>query len=135
MAWMVGVDVGGTFTDFYAFDDESKNTVVHKIVSTPDNPADAIIEGLRTLASEHNVPVDAMARLAHGTTVGTNAFDSTSGPQCRGWSPLTAFAICSKSAARFGHGCMTCSLTTRRHLRSAAIASKSLSGLMRRGVF
>ncbi len=73
MAWMVGVDVGGTFTDFYAFDDESKNTVVHKIVSTPDNPADAIIEGLRTLASEHNVPVDAMARLAHGTTVGTNA--------------------------------------------------------------
>ena len=73
MAWMVGVDVGGTFTDFYAFDDESKNTLVHKAASTPDNPADAIIEGLRTLVSEHNVPVEAMARLAHGTTVGTNA--------------------------------------------------------------
>ena len=73
MAWMVGVDVGGTFTDFYAFDDQTKKTVIHKIPSTPSDPSEAILGGLRTLISDHNVPIDAVARLAHGTTVGTNA--------------------------------------------------------------
>jgi N-methylhydantoinase A len=72
MAWMVGVDVGGTFTDFYAFDDQAKSTVVHKTPSTPGDPSEAILGGLRTLISDHNLPVEALARLAHGTTVGTN---------------------------------------------------------------
>ncbi len=70
---MVGVDVGGTFTDFYAFDRVSGTVRVHKTPSTPDNPAKAIIEGLGKLGENHSVPLDAVVSLAHGTTVATNA--------------------------------------------------------------
>jgi N-methylhydantoinase A len=71
--WIVGVDVGGTFTDFFAFDRNSGTVQVHKTPSTPDNPAKAIILGLRELGERHSVPLDAVAHLAHGTTVATNA--------------------------------------------------------------
>ncbi len=73
MAWAVGVDVGGTFTDFYAFDDESKVSFVHKVPSTPANPAQAIIDGLRALCAERGIDLGTIQRLAHGTTVATNA--------------------------------------------------------------
>ena len=45
MAWMIGVDVGGTFTDFFAFDDTTDRIVLHKVPSTPANPAQAVIAG------------------------------------------------------------------------------------------
>jgi len=73
MAWYVGVDVGGTFTDFHGFDDATGATVVHKTPSTPDNPARAIVAGLAELAQARGIAVDAVSRLAHGTTVATNA--------------------------------------------------------------
>ena len=73
MAWLVGVDVGGTFTDFYALDDQSGTVVVHKTPSTPDNPAQAIVDGLHGLATTHSIDLGSMHRLAHGTTVATNA--------------------------------------------------------------
>lgn len=73
MAWVVGVDVGGTFTDFYAFDDRSGTCFVHKTPSTPTNPAQAIVGGLRALCSEHGIDLRTIERLSHGTTVATNA--------------------------------------------------------------
>jgi N-methylhydantoinase A len=39
MGWMMGVDVGGTFADFFAFDETSERTIVHKVPSTPSNPS------------------------------------------------------------------------------------------------
>jgi N-methylhydantoinase A len=73
MSWMIGVDVGGTFTDFFAFDDESDRIVLHKVASTPGNPAQAVIAGLRELGTRHGIALDTITRLAHGTTVATNA--------------------------------------------------------------
>src|SRR4051794_22280749 len=73
MSWMVGVDVGGTFTDFFAFDDSADRIVLHKVASTPGNPADAVIAGLRELQSLHGIDLSAVTRLSHGTTVATNA--------------------------------------------------------------
>jgi N-methylhydantoinase A len=73
MAWMIGVDVGGTFTDFFAFDDATDRIVLHKLPSTPGNPADAVIAGLRDLSSRHRIDLSAITRLSHGTTVATNA--------------------------------------------------------------
>lgn len=73
MAWTVGVDVGGTFTDFYALNDETGETFVGKTPSTPANPALAVISGLRDLCGQHDIDLLAVNRLAHGTTVGTNA--------------------------------------------------------------
>ena len=69
----VGVDVGGTFTDFYALDETTGTVHTGKRPSTPDNPARAIIEGLRTLGSRHGIDLGGLSRLSHGTTVGTNA--------------------------------------------------------------
>ena len=72
MSWIVGVDVGGTFTDFYAVSAASGEVRVAKRPSTRDNPGRAVIEGLGELA-EAGVPLGDVRRLAHGTTVATNA--------------------------------------------------------------
>ena len=42
MAKFLGVDTGGTFTDFILFDDESKTIRIHKVLSTPQSPEKAI---------------------------------------------------------------------------------------------
>ncbi len=61
----IGIDTGGTFTDFVVFDGESFRA--YKLSSTPENPALAILEGLQEhMAGEFE--------LVHGTTVSTNAF-------------------------------------------------------------
>ena len=73
MPWMIGVDVGGTFTDFFAFDDTADRIVLHKVASTPANPAHAVIAGLRELSARHGIDLAAVTRLSHGTTVATNA--------------------------------------------------------------
>ena len=69
----IGVDVGGTFTDFHALDEATGAVFTGKRPSTPDNPARAIVEGLQALASRHGIDLGELRRLSHGTTVGTNA--------------------------------------------------------------
>ena len=62
---IIGVDTGGTFTDFiYKKDGEWG---VYKTLSTPDNPARAVIEGLKHIAQGREMQV------VHGSTVATNA--------------------------------------------------------------
>lgn len=66
----VGVDTGGTFTDFVYH--AAGLARVFKVPSTPDDPSRAISEGLRRVAREAGVrPRD--LEVVHGTTVGTNA--------------------------------------------------------------
>ena len=72
MSWIVGVDVGGTFTDFYAVGAGDGEIRVAKRPSTRDNPGRAVIEGLDELSAA-GVPLGDVRRLAHGTTVATNA--------------------------------------------------------------
>jgi len=73
VGWLIGVDVGGTFTDLFAFEPESRRIVVHKVPSTPADPSEAIVAGLEELSRRHGVDLGGMARFAHGTTVATNA--------------------------------------------------------------
>src|SRR5882757_834699 len=73
MSWMIGVDVGGTFTDFFAFEETSERIVLHKVASTPGNSAEAVILGLHELSSRHGIELGDITRLSHGTTVATNA--------------------------------------------------------------
>jgi len=73
MVWFVGVDVGGTFTDFYAFNEGNGSVCVHKRPSTPENPAIAILSGLDDLARDQGISPTEVERFAHGTTVATNA--------------------------------------------------------------
>ncbi len=69
----LGVDVGGTFTDFHAVSAADGTRWRHKLPSTPDNPADAILAGLDVLLGEDGPGAEAVAWLEHGTTVATNA--------------------------------------------------------------
>ena len=66
---VVGVDVGGTFTDVVAIDDRSGDVRVGKVASTRSNEASGFLDGLQSTAG----PLDQVAAIVHGTTVGTNA--------------------------------------------------------------
>ncbi|QMU59220.1 MAG: hydantoinase/oxoprolinase family protein [Boseongicola sp.] len=79
MSWTIGVDVGGTFTDFFATNDDEGLFHVYKTSSTPSNPADAILNGLDAMCSKFSIPMDQIQRLSHGTTVGTNALIQRTG--------------------------------------------------------
>ena len=61
---LVAVDTGGTFTDFYCLDE--KEIRIHKVISTPDDPSRAIVQGLRQIGFENG-------EIVHGSTVATNA--------------------------------------------------------------
>src|ERR1051325_948321 len=69
-ALRVGVDTGGTFTDFVLRVDNELR--IFKLASTPNDPSRAIREGLTRVASEFGAAPTAI-EVVHGTTVGTNA--------------------------------------------------------------
>ena len=73
MSWTIGVDVGGTFTDFHVYDDDSGALHLHKTPSTPHNPATAVLCGLEELSNTIDLDLSTVSRLSHGTTVATNA--------------------------------------------------------------
>ena len=62
----IGVDTGGTFTDLVKLDESGLS--VHKVRSTPDDPARAILLGIAELMGEASP-----AEIVHGSTVATNA--------------------------------------------------------------
>ena len=65
-------DIGGTFTDV-AILTPGGRLATRKLPSTPDNYADAVIAGVRSLLEELESPLDALEELLHGCTVATNA--------------------------------------------------------------
>ena len=73
MAWRIGVDVGGTFTDIVALDEETGRRQVHKVPSIPSDVARAFITGIKELMEEVGIGPDDVGFVSHGTTVATNA--------------------------------------------------------------
>ena len=73
MTWIIGVDVGGTFTDFCARNNANGQTIIHKRPSTPHDPSLAILLGLEELKLKFLSDEKKIVRLAHGTTVATNS--------------------------------------------------------------
>ena len=67
MAQIIGADIGGTFTDFVAFDTSSGKADVWKVASVPGDPVSAILDGLDKIAGAE------IERLRIGTTIATNA--------------------------------------------------------------
>ncbi len=78
MATLVGVDVGGTFTDVVLFDDASGEFVTAKVPTTPDDASIGFDEGLRRLPR----PVADLDLVIHGTTAATNAVLQRRGATC-----------------------------------------------------
>ena len=66
---LAGVDVGGTFTDVIVVDTDSRDVWIHKVPSTPEDPSEGLIDGLRTVDSGSR-DVDFVV---HGTTIATNS--------------------------------------------------------------
>jgi N-methylhydantoinase A len=69
----IGVDIGGTFTDFALFDENAARIAIHKQLTTPDDPSRAVIEGVTAMLRDNAVDIGEVASLAHGTTLVTNA--------------------------------------------------------------
>ena len=68
MGHLVGIDVGGSFTDFVAYDYETRRLEVWKTLSTPHDPGEAIVGGL-----EKGNAIGDIDHLRFGTTIATNA--------------------------------------------------------------
>jgi hydantoin utilization protein A len=73
MGYMIGVDVGGTFTDFSVFNLETGELFHYKDSSTPGDPSRAIVKGVKDVLEIKKAQAQDVVYLAHGTTVGTNA--------------------------------------------------------------
>jgi len=71
----VGVDVGGTFTDFLITDEDGTSRVA-KVLTTPEDPSIGLLAGLEEVAAERGESLEAFAAkietIVHGTTVTTN---------------------------------------------------------------
>ncbi|HBY93959.1 MAG TPA: 5-oxoprolinase [Chloroflexi bacterium] len=62
----IGIDIGGTFTDLVIFDEVSGTLQTHKVLSTPQDPAQGVFDGLRIVQNGR-------WQVVHGSTVATNA--------------------------------------------------------------
>src|SRR5436190_1127391 len=70
--YRIGIDVGGTFTDFTVIDERDGAVRFHKVPSTPSDPSEAIQTGIADLMQVHAIAPDQIAQIGHGTTVATN---------------------------------------------------------------
>src|SRR5262249_18377343 len=73
MGYRLGIDVGGTFTDLVLYDDDSAALAVEKVPSVPADPSEGIAAGIARVLRRSGVVPAAVAHVAHGTTVATNA--------------------------------------------------------------
>jgi N-methylhydantoinase A len=74
MAYRLGVDVGGTFTDLFLVSEGSGGAQFRvKTPSTPHDPSEGVLTGVRRICDEAGIGVDELRNILHGTTVATNA--------------------------------------------------------------
>ena len=78
---LIGVDVGGTFTDVVVTDTETSQTAIHKVPTTPENPSIGVIRSLEEICERAGVARADVAHVTHGTTIATNAVLEYDGAQ------------------------------------------------------
>ena len=71
--YLVGCDIGGTFTDLVLFDQTTGKMVVRKVVTTPGDPSEAVVNGVRSLAESVPEYPAGTRQFVHATTLATNA--------------------------------------------------------------
>lgn len=70
--YRLGVDIGGTFTDFALLEEATGQLTVLKVSSTTDNPSAAVIAGIEGLLQRHAIAPEALRVFIHGTTLAVN---------------------------------------------------------------
>ena len=73
MSYKLGIDIGGTFTDFALISSSGERFAIHKQLTTPDAPARAVIDGTRALLEREALAPADLSEIVHGTTLVTNA--------------------------------------------------------------
>lgn len=69
----LGIDIGGTFTDLVVYEEAGGTYRSHKQLTTPDDPTDGVIAGLRYLFDREGLDFSSVNRVVHATTLFTNA--------------------------------------------------------------
>jgi N-methylhydantoinase A len=86
LRYVLGIDVGGTFTDVFCFDSDTGRTFVAKAPSTPSTPGQDVIDGIRSVAqtlglADERALLNVTKLIFHGSTVATNIMLTlTAGP-------------------------------------------------------
>lgn len=71
--YRIGMDIGGTFTDFILWHQPGGKVFLHKRLTTPHDPAEGALAGLHELLSQRDLGLDQVDEIVHGTTLVTNA--------------------------------------------------------------
>lgn len=84
MGMRLGIDIGGTFTDFILATGTGE-LLISKVLSTPSAPEEAVFVGVQELAARLNVELDKFVgdcdHIIHGTTIATNTLLTRTGPR------------------------------------------------------
>ena len=72
MGWRIGVDIGGTFIDFCALDESTRQMHTLKVLTTPNEPGREVMEGIALLQERHGMDPASVTSFVHGTTIGIN---------------------------------------------------------------
>lgn len=71
--WRIGVDIGGTFTDFVMLDTRTGRLHNEKLLTTPHDPSIALLDGIARLLKTHGAKAQDVIQVIHGTTLVANA--------------------------------------------------------------
>lgn len=77
----IGVDIGGTFTDFTVYDSRSGKIYLEKVLSTPESPQSGVLSGIDALAKRIDGLFANCSRFNHATTLVTNSIIERKGPK------------------------------------------------------
>ncbi len=80
--YRLGVDIGGTFTDFVLMNESSGSMENMKLPSTTAHPSQSVISGIQRFAEREKVPPENITYFVHGTTLGVNAILERKGATC-----------------------------------------------------
>ncbi|HIC98815.1 MAG TPA: hypothetical protein EYP08_04010 [Pyrodictiaceae archaeon] len=73
--WRVGIDIGGTFTDLIAYNEDTGEVKYLKVLTTPREPWKGFMKALEELGA----PIGEVKVIVHATTLGTNMFFGQTG--------------------------------------------------------
>ncbi|MGB1881472.1 MAG: hydantoinase/oxoprolinase N-terminal domain-containing protein, partial [Gammaproteobacteria bacterium] len=76
--WRVGIDVGGTFTDLFAWEEGSQRQLTAKVLTTRDDRSRGVMQALQRAG----IRAEEISHLMHGTTTATNALITREYPEC-----------------------------------------------------
>ncbi len=71
--YILGIDIGGTFTDMVLLDTNTRRLAVHKCLTTPGDPAEGVMQGIMEWFGHIHVPPTAVETIIHATTLITNS--------------------------------------------------------------